>query len=184
MTNRRVGPGLAAGIGTVLAALLLVGGVGMVAAPAAAAAVTPAAPLVAAQSAGPRPGNGAVLTDRGPNGRGVFRIENGTASDAVVALARDGRRLHAVYVRAGAKATVSGIADGSYAVFVHQGSGWDAGRRAFRTDVTYVKFAATADYRTVRKGRKINYISYEATLQPVPNGNAPTVPVDPAAFPQ
>ena len=132
---------------------------------------------------GPRPANGAVITERGTSGKGQLAIENGTDEDALVTLSRDGRAVYAVYCRASADTELTGIADGDYDMFVAQGDGWNRELRRFTASPDYTKFDDPASFATVRETDAIRYTRLRITLQPVVGGNAGTVPVDPESYP-
>ena len=127
--------------------------------------------------------NGAVITKRGPSGKGQLAIENGTDEDALVTLSRDGRAVYAVYCRASDDTELTGIADGDYAMFVAQGDGWNRELRRFTASPDYTKFDDPASFATVRETDAIRYTRLRITLQPVVGGNAGTVPVDPQSYP-
>ena len=146
--------------------------------PALSAAVTPGP-----GPSGPRPANGAVVTKRGKAGKGELAIENGTDEDALLTLARDGRAVYAVYIRASADAELTGIADGDYEMFVAQGDGWNDELRRFTASPDYTKFDDPASFATVRETDGIRYTRLRITLQPVVGGNAGTDPVDPESYP-
>ena len=146
--------------------------------PALSAAVTPGP-----GPSGPRPANGAVVTKREKAGKGELAIENGTDEDALLTLARDGRAVYAVYIRASGDAELTGIADGDYEMFVAQGDGWNDELRRFTASPDYTRFDDPASFATVREADAIRYTRLRITLQPVVGGNAGTDPVDPESYP-
>lgn len=152
--------------------------------PAAADRTASEAAVTLVAAAGPRPDNGAMLLDRGPNGQGVLEINNGTSADAVVRLVAGEAATHAVYVHHGATARVTKIPDASYTIYVLQGSGWDDARQEFTVDAQFSKFESTADFVTERTGGGIQYSEFSITLHPVVGGTAQVVDVDPASIPR
>jgi hypothetical protein len=132
---------------------------------------------------GPRPENGAVIVKRGASGRGELDIENGTQDDALVTLSLGGKAARAVYVRGTASTTLTGIADGTYDIFVTEGDGWNRELHRFTDSPQYTKFDDPASFQTVRETGAIRYTRLSITLQPVANGNVSTSPVDPDTFP-
>jgi hypothetical protein len=155
---------------------------------AAAPAITePASPPSEAAPApgpsGPRPANGAVLVKRGKSGRGELAVDNGTDEDAFVTLSQGGKAVRGIYVRQSSNADLSGIADGTYDIFVAQGDGWNRELRRFTDSAEYSKFDETAPFTTARERDGIRYTRLSITLQPVANGNVSTEPVDPDAYP-
>jgi hypothetical protein len=172
--RRRTAAGL--GVGLVIAAAVV-----LPAGPAAAAVRAPAAVAVAADA---RPATGATIVRRGAAGSGVLRVDNGTGDDAVVTLARGARAVRAVYVRGHDAATVRGVADGTYDLYVAFGSGWSAGSQRFATAARYARFDRTARFTTRRVGGGTAYTRYRVTLQPVAGGAARLLEVPAAAFPR
>lgn len=173
--SRRATPGC---IALMISASALVGGV-----PAQAAADPGVRAVVAAQPApapkGPRPGNGVVIVRRGGSGPGVLTVDNGSAQDAYVTLARDGRAVLTLYVHNNAKASAKRIANGTYDLFFSTGSGWNADLKVFTADIAASRFDETFPYAA--KGNR--YDEWTVTLQPVVGGTAPTSSVDPGAVP-
>jgi hypothetical protein len=147
-------------------------------------AVSAAAADSTPTASGPRPANGTIFTDRGPNGHGLFTISNGTQSDAVVtiAVAEDAR--HSIFVQSGNAAQVKAVADGSYTIYVQQGSGWNNDLKVFTMGAQYSKFDTTATFATKRERDGIRYTNFSITLHSVPGGTADVVAVDPAAVPR
>jgi hypothetical protein len=152
--------------------------------PALPSAVSVAAVDSTPTATGPRPDNGTVLTDRGPNGDGLLTISNGTQFDAVVTLAVADDARHSTFIQSGSAAQVKSIADGSYTIYVQQGSGWNNDLKNFTADVKYSKFDTPATFTTKRERDGIQYTTFNITLHAVPGGAAEVVPVDPAAIPR
>jgi hypothetical protein len=133
---------------------------------------------------GARPENGARLIDRGARGHGVMVISNGTSQDGVVTLAMDSKANLAVYVRANSDARVESIGDGTYTIYVRQGTAWNGDLRKFTADAHDSKFESTAQFTTIRDANGIQYTEFSITLQPVEGGNARSVPVDADEIPE
>jgi hypothetical protein len=81
-------------------------------------------------------------------------------------------------VRTKSKAELADIPDGSYEIFVTQGSDWDSGVAKFTRSASYSKFEKITDFvtRTVEQGGLPTQQSsiWTFTLHPVPLGNART----------
>ena len=88
-----------------------------------------------------------------------------------------------MYVRSSSTFDLSGIADGTYEIFVAQGDGWNKDLRRFTDSVDYSKFEETAPFETVRETNAIRYTRFSISLQPVAGGTALTDPVDEDAVP-
>lgn len=181
MTSTRLNTVAGLGVGLVVAAAAV-----LPAGPAAAAVPLPAVPVIsrAAVAADARPVTGASIVRRGAAGSGVLRVDNGTAADAVVTLARGSRAVRAVYVRGHDGVTVRGVADGTYDLYVAFGSGWSAGTQRFATAARYARFDRTARFTTRRVSGGTSYTRYRVTLQPVAGGAARLLEVPAAAFPR
>ena len=131
-----------------------------------------------------RPRNGATVVRRGPDGRGSLVVRNGTGHDAAVTLARGGRAVRTTYVRTGHRVRVTGIADGTYTVYVHQGDRWSRADRSFTRNTSYRKFTTALPYKTRRDANRISYPGWSVTLHPVKDGNLRDVPVRPGELPR
>lgn len=123
--------------------------------------------------------NGAMVRKGKLRGEGVFKVDNGGKSDAVVSLALNGKAVHSVFVGKGQHASVEGVEDGTYEVYVSGGADWDSDAKAFTQNCHFTKFEDTFAFETGRTAT-----SWSITLQPVADGNAKTNDVDPNAFPQ
>jgi hypothetical protein len=139
-----------------------------------------ATPTPAVRSATAIPASGAVLVREADRGKGVLVVENGSGNDAYVTLARGRVAVQTDYVRAGATATMKGIPDGKYVLFVATGAGWDDDRRRFTSGARHFRFADPLSYTTTEAGTT----RWTATLQPVRGGNARTVPVSADSIPR
>jgi hypothetical protein len=84
----------------------------------------------------PPPGTGALLAPRkGGKGLGELTVSNGTASDAIVKLSREGEATAVVFVHAADETTVKVIAPGAYDIRFSLGIGNNAEtRRLMRHD--------------------------------------------------
>ena len=120
------------------------------------------------------------------NGRGELTVENGTSSDAVVHLVdlSSEKTIRTFYVKAGNTFTERQISPGLYEVYFATGTDWNAGLRTFNSSANYHQFGRNLEFsekRDPEKG-KIEYGTYQITLQPVMGGNAATFPSDKSAF--
>jgi hypothetical protein len=140
-------------------------------------------------SSGRPPANGTVVYRRqGPQGRGRLTIENGRKTDAVVSLLEgsDPRRQYAaIYVQAGQRATLAGIAEGTYVIQFRLGQEWD--RKVFRIDAGSFEYEKRFEFaETITETetqRRHYYDTATITLHPVPDGTVkfrpiPTRPID------
>lgn len=93
--------------------------------------------------------NGQVLQRSGPRGNGRLQITNDSDSDAVVVVSTAGPKKPqaSIYVRSGAKATLTGIR-GTYSVYVKTGRDWDASRRQCTGSCHYESFLQFFDQRS------------------------------------
>jgi hypothetical protein len=130
-----------------------------------------------------RPDSGAMIHKGPPSGNGALVIDNGGKQDAVVSLVRKKKPIFSVYLRKGAKRTVSHIPDGTYRVYFTSGSRWDTTARAFSRNCSFVRFDDTIKFRTVRTATYISLPRWRITLQPVFGGTARTRDIDPKDFP-
>jgi hypothetical protein len=126
-----------------------------------------------AEAAAPRPANDTKLQSAS-GGSGRLQIENGRDEDAVIALVSksSSATVAKVYVRSNSTASLGQIPNGTYFLFYKTGSEWDgadfaevSASRRFVDELSYNSTATTA-------------VGYRATLQPVSNGNAPTMNAD------
>jgi hypothetical protein len=132
---------------------------------------------------GGRPSNGQFVRQGSRTGRGELTIENGGQQDAVITLAVGKRPTFAVYVRKGAKHTVTGIRDGTYRVYFTSGTDWDPKARAFGQDCSFDRFDDSLEFQTKQTATQTEWSTWTISLQPVAGGNAPTSEVDPDDFP-
>ncbi|CAM5619784.1 hypothetical protein BOQ63_032515 [Streptomyces viridifaciens] len=123
--------------------------------------------------------NGTMVSKGKLRGEGVFKVDNGGKVDAVVSLVLNGKAVHSVFVAKGQKASVEGVEDGTYDVYVSEGADWDSATKAFTQNCAFTKFEDIFPYETGSTST-----SWEITLQPVADGNAKTNDVDPNSFPQ
>ena len=130
-----------------------------------------------------RPSNGQFVRQGSRTGRGELTVDNGGGRDAVITLAVGKRPAFAVYVRKGAKHTVTGIQDGTYHVFFTSGTDWDHKARAFGRDCSFDRFDDSMKFETTQTATQTEWSTWTITLQPVVGGNAPTSEVDPDDFP-
>jgi hypothetical protein len=126
--------------------------------------------------------NGTYLKKVSGGGSNRFKLENKSASDAVVSLVPTGGApaLFILYVRGNATSTASGIKNGTYDVFLSQGVDWEPAISAFTRNCSYEKFTQTLTF----KATSTRYEQWTITLGGAGSGNeAPTDDIDPNAFP-
>jgi hypothetical protein len=132
--------------------------------------------------------NGTVITQSGTRGQGKLIIDNGSARDAVIKLIdpKMNRAIASVYVKAKNKAELTAIPDGSYELFVTQGSDWDSAVAKFTDSASYSKFDQVVDFatRTVdRGGLPIQEtLIWNITLHPVAQGNTRSEEISQSQF--
>jgi hypothetical protein len=121
-----------------------------------------------------------TFVSRATGGPGRLEITNG-GDDSLVSMVRKGARKSAVrvYLRGGKTFTVTGIADGTYQVFMTNGADWDPKLRAFGRNCAFQKFDDTIKF-TSSGGA---YSVWKITITAVVGGNASSSDVDPDAFP-
>jgi hypothetical protein len=127
-----------------------------------------------------RLGRGTVIS-RSTSGLGTLTVDNGSSSDTVINVVRNGARTPSlsVYSPAKAKFTVGNIGDGNYTIFVASGTDWDGGQSTFTHDCAYERFDQGFPFTTSGN----TYTTWSITLQEVIGGNATKSSVDPDAFP-
>jgi hypothetical protein len=130
-----------------------------------------------------RPSNGQFVRQGSRTGLGKLTVDNGGGQDAVITLAVGKRPAFAVYVRKGAKHTVTGIQDGTYHVYYTSGRAWDTKARAFGRDCSFDRFDDSLGFETRQTATSTQSSIWKITLQPVVGGNASTSRVDPNDFP-
>ncbi|HWH36333.1 MAG TPA: hypothetical protein VNT28_00975 [Candidatus Limnocylindrales bacterium] len=132
-----------------------------------------------------RPTNGKVIVNRVKGGLGRLTVDNGNDRDAFVVLARagDGSPMLALYVRAGKKATVKRVKNGTYDLYFSLGSAWDSSQRAFTEDVAFRRMDGQLRFTTTRVRSGTRFTIYTVTLHGVPGGGVPIQNVDPGDFP-
>ncbi|MQS11672.1 hypothetical protein F7Q99_05050 [Streptomyces kaniharaensis] len=123
--------------------------------------------------------SGTMVREGRLRGHGVFKVDNGGKSDAVVSLALGGKSVHSVFVAKGDKASIEGVEDGRYEVYFSGGVDWDSDAKAFTQNCRFSKFQDTLAFETGR-----TYTSWSITLQPAVGGNAKTDDVDEKNYPQ
>ena len=122
--------------------------------------------------------NGTVIK-KSTKGANVFTVENKEQRDAVVSLQPVSTKTAAVmlYIRAGAKAPVSGIHDGSYDIYITTGTDWDPQAKQFTRDCTYEHLDDPGKFTS--NARQYS----ENTLTLSGGGNAPSTDAEPGEFP-
>jgi hypothetical protein len=171
-----------------VAAAAIAGVLAVAGLPAAASAATQAPYKAATYSAGTRaaatcaptrPHSDTILYKGITGGLGELTIENGLSRDGVVVLVLGRSRAIGVYVRAHATATVGNIKNGTYTVYFTTGSQYRTCTGRFSSGASYQRFSDSLPYHDTPP----EYTIWTMTLQPVPNGNAPSTPISPPDFP-
>ena len=125
--------------------------------------------------------NGTVVKPPVRAGPGEAIVINNGSTDAVVTLALGDSRAAAmaVYVRAGSPATVKGIGDGSYQVYVTSGTDWDTPDRLFTRNCAFERFDRAVAFVTTAT----HYTEERITITPSAGGNVRESRVPPSQFP-
>lgn len=130
----------------------------------------------------PRPENGAVLKRLAAfrGGRGQLTIKVDAGRDAVLKLVKEGdtQASIAIYVRADATATVTGIPDGTYRILYARGDAYDVRHAVFARNMSSAEFDDTIRFTTTAT----TYSSWTLTLYAVSGGNAGSSPLPGDAF--
>jgi predicted regulator of Ras-like GTPase activity (Roadblock/LC7/MglB family) len=137
------------------------------------------AAAASATCAASRPHSGTILYAGITGGQGKLTIHNGLSQDGVVVIVRGHSKAIGVYVRAHASTTVQNVKDGTYTVDFTAGSLFHTCTGRFTSGASYWRFSKSLAFVTTAT----EYTLWTLTLQPVPNGNAPTTQISPAAFP-
>jgi hypothetical protein len=145
----------------------------------ASSAGTHPAAAASATCAASRPHSGTILYAGITGGQGRLTIHNGLSQDGVVVLVRGHSKAIGVYVRAHASTTVQNVKDGTYTVDFTVGSLFHTCTGRFTSGASYWRFSKSLAFVTTAT----EYTLWTLTLQPVPNGNAPTTLISPADFP-
>jgi hypothetical protein len=145
----------------------------------ASSAGTHAAAAASATCATSRPHSGTILYAGITGGQGRLTIHNGLSQDGVVVLVRGHSKAIGVYVRAHASTTVHNVKDGTYTIDFTAGSLFRTCTGRFTSGASYWRFSKSLAFVTT----PTEYTLWTLTLQPVPNGNAPTTQISPADFP-
>jgi hypothetical protein len=116
------------------------------------------------------------------SGQGRWQVSNGLARDAVVAITHVGatEALHSVYIAAGEEYTLTGIPDGTYALYFTIGRDWNDAIARFTRECEFTEFEDAFKFETTAT----QYTGWEVTLNPVQGGTARSDPVEPDSFPR
>lgn len=127
-----------------------------------------------------RLGNGHLVKDSGRSGLGKLTIDNGTDSDAVIALTRGKTSVFTVYVRKHDRATVRSVSNGSYTVYFTTGSDWNAAKKSFTRDCGFQKFDDKATFRTkqVSGGTQYDVLTFSLAKSILGNATTSEIPED------
>jgi hypothetical protein len=133
------------------------------------------------QGANRRLGNGQQLK-KASGGSGQLTAENKGDKDAVLTLATAGATSATAvfYVQAGQKATIRGIRDGSYLVYIRSGTDWDATLGEFTVDCKTDENSNAMAFKTTRSTYSVWTITFGITGG---GGNDELQPVDPTTIP-
>ncbi|MHB1863408.1 MAG: hypothetical protein ACYCVL_10600 [Gemmatimonadaceae bacterium] len=119
---------------------------------------------------------GAEIGDGIRGGLGEFTVENGTASDAVVALFDPAARraVRRIFVRAHSTGRVLSVPVGSYVIRFAAGAAhsYSTPRREFCESYGAQQFKDTVEFREEPTAAATHFVEESVTLQRVPNGNA------------
>jgi hypothetical protein len=124
--------------------------------------------------------NGMILSSSELNGRCLLTVRNGLLFDAAVKLVdtRDNTSKAYFYVSSGNNFKVEGIHAGTYRLKFCVGEDWDSTEQRFSRDQKFSEFDRPIlfEENEVRNGNQIqhNFTNMMATINPVPQGNAPT----------
>jgi hypothetical protein len=126
------------------------------------------------------PVTGEQFTADNRTGHGVLTIDNGTGTDAVVALYDSTlqRTVRRFYVRAGDKAEIGGISPGTYSIRFAFGNGYSRSALRFCNIVGASEFDRPVDFTETRDDQGIRYSEKRLTLHKVAHGNARTHVID------
>jgi hypothetical protein len=125
-----------------------------------------------------RPRTGAELLDGARDGDGILRINNGTGSDAVVALYDNEAQLvtRMMYVQAGTRTSAYNVPSQIYSIRFAFGRNFISTREGFCSDDSASEFDEAVSF-AAPEGK---YVVEQITLHPIVNGNARTHKVPPA----
>lgn len=127
-----------------------------------------------------RLGNGRLVKDSGRSGLGKLTIDNGTDSDAVIAMTRGKKSVFTVYVRKHDRATVRSVSNGSYTVYFTTGTDWNAAKKSFTRDCSFQKFDDKAVFRTkqVSGGTQYDVLTFSLAKSILGNATTSEIPED------
>lgn len=120
------------------------------------------------------------------SGLGTLRISNGTGRDATVKVVNvsTGKLLRWVYIRSSYETTLRGISPCSCIVRFAIGSDWDRRSLRFHNHRSYSQFDDSLDFTETKIANRIQYATFEITLQPVVGGTAKTQEISEVQFEQ
>lgn len=129
--------------------------------------------------------NGTVIAHTTGGGQGELMIDNtGSTEDAVVVLIAVNQTSTpslTMYVRNHNRATADGISDGSYNLYVTNGTDWDPDAQVFTRNCSFAELDPTQPLTF--KTTSTEATTQQITLTPVVGGNISTTSVDPTKFP-
>lgn len=131
-----------------------------------------------------RPATGQqIKSSVGTSGNFEVLIKNGTERDAIVrlAIARPAQTVRFMYVRARENYLIGRVEPGTYDLSYVLGKDWIQGCNSFWQDSGVSQFEEHLHFMSPTGGEK-TVGRYEATLNPVLDGNARTKPIDRRQF--
>jgi hypothetical protein len=136
----------------------------------------------ATQGTNRRLNNGQQLK-KASGGSGQLTAENHGGKDAVVTLATSGASSATAvfYVQAGQKATIKGIPDGSYVVYIRSGTDWDGTLGEFTVDCKTSEDPSAMAFKTTRSTYSVWTVKFG--LSASDGGQDELQPVDPTSVP-
>ena len=96
-----------------------------------------------------RPISGTYIKDNWRSGSGELTVDNGQNLDAVAVLKYPNGHVYlANYIRSGESATLAGIQDGAYNVYLTLGKNWDCEACKFTINPVYFRLGKDASFNT------------------------------------
>ena len=132
-----------------------------------------------------RPKNGETLFIASKSkGYGSLFIDNGSENDAIAKLVdlSTGKTYQQVYIQSGSSYKINGVKSGNYSLKFSLGKNYSPDAKKFLTNEAFEKFDETLNMNAIRKGNRIEWMNYTASLRKVVGGNARTSPISAAEF--
>lgn len=143
-----------------------------------------AEPAVDLQIEEPETGRTLVRRTRS-RGLGWLSVNNGTNSDAAVALCEPGSKKATIkfYVRAHDEFRFKEVPERHFIIYFETGEDWSNLQRKFTANRSMSRFENVEDFHTHPSANGRTYLTLSVTLHPVPNGKAKIDPVYESEFP-